>query len=83
MAVELGSTTEAVNQQDCKTWLGFIMAYTEVLQLESWDEQCGCQSTLDRIHMNQLIYDACASDGKSCVYPVADLLWGPNTPTYV
>jgi len=42
--VELDSTTEAMNQQDCKTWLGFIMVYTEVLQLESWDEQCGCQS---------------------------------------
>lgn len=33
--------------------------------------------------MNQLIYDVCGSDGKSCVYPTADLLQGPNTPTYM
>lgn len=46
LAPELGSTTEAMNQQDCKTWLGFIMVYPEVLQLENWDEQCGCQSPL-------------------------------------
>lgn len=30
--------------------------------------------------MNQLIYDVCGSDGKSCVYPTADLLQGTNTP---
>lgn len=33
--------------------------------------------------MNQLIYDVRGSDGKSCVYPTADLLQGPNTPTYM
>lgn len=33
--------------------------------------------------MNQLIYDVCGSDGKSRVYPTADLLQAPNTPTYV
>lgn len=36
--------TEAMNQQDCKAWQGFIMVHSEVLQLENWDEQWGCQN---------------------------------------
>lgn len=35
LAVELGSMTKAMNQQDCKTWLGFIMVYAEGLHLNS------------------------------------------------